>query len=199
MPTDPWDPPLDGSGGYFILEYANGIYVHRQRLHIGEFDPSNFLYSAPRGSETHVADTLAAWANIWKLFYTSSWTLSFLSLTHHDVFADTFAPVVPPPAFTPTAGTASGAESTSPAGETTLNLHTTGGNRMKVVLIANQGWDAQNPTIDTSATSGRVGTLMAYLSGANSMIAGHDGRQPVNYSHTTYAMNRRLRRHYHLD
>lgn len=198
MPTDPWDPPKDGSGGWAILQYSSGVYQHRQRLHVGEFDPSNFLYSAPRGSETHLGDTLTAYADIWKLFYPSGWTLTLLSMWHHDVLSDTTTQVLPPPSLTPTAGTAIDAASTSAAGETTFNLHTTSGNRGKLILFANNGWDANNPTIDTHATAGRVGSLLGYLSGANTMICGHDGRQFIDYSHTTYTLNRRLRRRYNL-
>ena len=112
--ADPWDPPLDLSGGYFVAEYSNGVYTHRKRLHVLPFNPSTLLYISAPGSEAGVGATATAFFNEWKVFYTSAWTISLLSVWQN-VGGGVFAPCIPP-VVAPVAGTNGGLESVSPAG-----------------------------------------------------------------------------------
>lgn len=195
--ADPWDPPVDASGGYFLTQYSNGTYSHRQRLHIGAFNVLGLAYTAPIGAETHVGDTINAWFDILKLFYTNAWTISLLSLWR---VVEPAPPVfVIPPVITPRVGTNAGAEAVDPAGMFVFNMRTQNGNKMRIQMVAPALWANQPPEVDTPATAGNVGTMLTYLGGANCMIEAHDGSRPITYCHTTFPYNRKLRRHYHLD
>lgn len=197
MPN-PWDPPDDPTGGYVLLEYSNGVYFHRQRFHINHFDASSFDYVSPGSREANVGTTLTNYATQWQNFYTDAWTLRLVDVVQQ-VSDGVFTPVTPPPPFTPVVGASTDAVAASPAGMTIFNGVTTNGGRMRPTLIANTLWDANAPEIATSATSGRVGDMIAYLSGSDTQIVGHDGGLLVDYCRLTFPLNRRLRRHYHLD
>jgi|SRR5579864_3820965 len=193
---DVWDPPIDASGGFVILKYSNGAQSHKQRLHIASFDPATQLYTAPRGAEHAVVDTLANYFAVWKLFYTAAWTIVVDSLWR--VVGGVHSPVFPPPAIAGVAGTHAGPEANSFATELVATIPTTFGGKFKLFLIAPAATGAGSKVIWTSASAAPAGNLMAYLSGADTELEGHDGHQPTNYASVTAAENRRLRRHYDL-
>jgi len=195
--ADPWDPPADLSGGYFIVEYTNGAgLTHRQRLHVIEFNLATLVYTAPPGSELNVGDTLVAWGNIWKLHYTDAWTLNLISVWHNNGDG-TFTNCVPP-SFTPVVGTNTNPEAASPAGETIIIARTVGGDKFKIVFISPAEWEPVAKAYITSASSGAPGALMTYLTGSDTAIVAHDNTQPINYASISSPINDRLWRAYHL-
>lgn len=195
--SDPWDPPADHSGGYFIAQYTNGVYTHRSRVHVDVFNVLTLNYSVAHGSESSVGQTIANFFNQWKVFYTNAWTISLLSLWAME--SGIPVEIAIPPTVTPVVGTNGGAEAASPAGEQIWNLKTTNGGRARIIQVANALWSPAAPAIYTSASAGAPGAFMTYLSGVNCAIVGHDGGSLLNMAKVTTPINRRLRRHYRLD
>jgi hypothetical protein len=194
--SDPWDPPLDLSGGYFVAEYRFGNQVHRQRMHVAPYNATTFNYTVPYTTEISVQDTIVNWFTQWQAFYTSSWTMNLLSLWH--AASGVFSPITPP-AVSGVSGTNTNPESSSPAGEAIWIARTPGGNKFKLILIAPAQWDPAAPVVVTPASSGPPGALATYLTGGDTGIVARDNTHPDPYFYVSYPINDRLYRHYHLN
>jgi len=196
--ADPWDPPDDPTGGYFLLKYENGPQSHKSRWHINAFDAVALTYISPGSREAAIGTTLTNLVAQLVKFWDDGWLISFEGL-FQQTSDRVFTPVYPPPIFTPQSGTATDAAALTMAAQTTFNSHTTNGGKMRPTMLANNGWAAADPVICTSATSGRIGEFIAYLVGSDTQIVGHDGGIMIDYVRVTQDENERLRRHYHLD
>lgn len=194
---DPWDPPLDTSGGFFIAQYTNGVRTHKQRLHVDHFTPATQQYTAPSATETFVSDTIAAWWQVWKLHYTVAWTISNLELWA--IIGGVPVLQAPPPLPTPVVGTAAGPEAETPAQEQIVNMKTGGGHAARIILISAANLIATAPFTVNNASGAPWGATMTYLSGINTKLVGHDGQHFVDFAKITVIENRRLRRRYGLN
>lgn len=193
----PWDPPADASGGFFVLQYSNGVYTHRQRLHVLPFNASTLAYTSPPGSEANVPATIGAWENIWEAFYGTAWSISVLSIWQIVSGVPVLLPTVP--TVTATGTVTTGSEAKLPSGEVIFNFRTTLGNRARIVFIAPRNWDVTDPQVVNPGSTAPFGTLMTYITGANTAIVAHDGSKLPGTAKVTQPYNRRLRRRYRED
>lgn len=194
--SDPWDPPADLSGGFIVFEMTNGIYQHRQRIHVAPFDASSLDYASAHGSTTNISDDLSLWATQWERFYNSAWTLTVLSLWQ--IVSGVRTQVLPPPTLSQP-GTASSVAPTSVAGEWIFNFKSIGGHRGRIAMITADGWTLGGPQTFVGGSGNKFEDVVAALSGTDTGFVCHDGTKFTNYARVTSVENRRLRRHFHLD
>lgn len=195
--ADPWAPPVDASGGYFILGYLNGAFLHMGRFHVAAFDKFSLTYSVAHGAETDVSDTIDAVIGLMKAFYTSAWEVGFHALWNNT--GGVLAPVPIPPVITPHAGTNGGSEAERADLEQTFTIPTSGGRKAKIITIAAAGLTESTPAVYNSSSGGVIGALMAYLVGGSTGVVAHDGTALLDYAHATISQNRRLTRRYHFN
>jgi hypothetical protein len=197
--ANPWDPPADLSGGFFINEYTKANMLHRQQVHVLAFNASTLDYTSPPGLETNVEDTITAWNAAWADFYDDGWTMVNQSIWQVVSNVATLLPIVSSHTAT---GTITGGSIVAPAllsGSNIFNWRTGSGRKGKFVFIAPNGWDVAEPFIATHTSGGPVGGLMTYLISTDSAIRFRDGSKPIDYATVTSPINMRLRRHYHED
>lgn len=218
MPIPP--PPPDNSGGFMTLSYQNGTDVHRQRLHVLPFSLTQFVAGAGAtangadsgnhdyayqpfrsgGPESGIVDTFAAYATKWSAIYSASWTLTLLNLFQNVNNVLTEVPLLPVTAAV--IGASGGPTVAGPAraGELILNFKTSGGNRARLVYLANGLIDPTQftPTLytPTSGPSTPLQLMVGYVSGSATAIVAHDGTKLSANARVTGTTNKRLRRHY---
>lgn len=194
-------PPLDNSGGYMVLKYTNGTDVHRMRVHVRPFG-SDGTFTAPSasGNATVMAE-FTAYANMLKAFFHTSWTFSLDAIYQRNAdntFTELFGWASP--------ATVAGTNTNALASDqiralmAQFNFRDGFGGRARIVLIG------QTAITNVGQAAGIVGgnpagdmfaKLVDYLSTATKTnIVSHNGHVLQNNPHITYAVNRRLRRHY---
>lgn len=195
-------PPPDNSGGYMVTRYTNGTDTHRMRNHLRPFDATATFSPATGSPNTTVMAEWTAWMAFIKVFYPSSWTFTLDAIFQRDSGAQTFTELFGWTAPTPIVGT-SGATPNEGlqyrASEIILNLKDGFGGRGRIVLINPAGIDPMtSPTTDGgSPTGSAIQKIVDYVSTASkSNIVSHNGHLMASPSHTTYGVNRRLRRRY---
>lgn len=216
MPTIP-TPPADLSGGFMIIQADNGTDRHKHRIHVLAFDTASFVVggvagvgddgnhnyaytgSRPAGSELGINDTFAAYTALIKPLYNAVWTLSLVAL--YQMQAGEPVEIWPTPTPASVVGTSPDGPPTGPerAVEVIYNMRTNAGRKGKVIAIGGSAsFILYAPVIVTPTTGGSANdrALMAYLSGANTAIVGHDNQKFQGRAHQTWTVNRRLRRHY---
>lgn len=210
-------PPADQSGGYMILGLTNGTDTHRMKVHVLPFSLTNFVVggvagasddgnhdyaytgSRPAGSEMGITDTFAALAAMVKGYYHSNWTITLVSL--YQMQSGIPVEIFPTPTPTPVAGSSSAADAAGQyrALQVNYNFRTSGGHRARIVLTGSDQSSLQTPFQQVPLTgtgSNRDSNFVAYLTGANTAVVGHDGQKLQPPAHVTFVVNRRLRRHY---
>lgn len=212
-------PPPDLSGGFMEIAYSNGTDRHSSRIHVLPFSTARFAIGGgtpsvssddgahdyayqpdrPAGQEAGVADTFAAAVNVMKQFYHNDWTFTLQSLWQN--VNGTIAEVPILPITTPQNGTSANADVTGQlrACMVNYNFKTAGGHRARVVLVAGDEGGLSVPdyvTANTGAGSNRDTIMVAYFTGQATAVVGHDNQKLLSPAHRTFAVNRRLRRHY---
>jgi hypothetical protein len=196
-------PPPDDSGGKLILQVAGGAAgdSHKVGVHIQSFNPApigsgstldynytaaptSFLGITWTGSEAHVGDTAAALANVLKVFYDNTFTITAAALYTRNTATHELEEVFPPPALTPVAGTSTtfhvGASDAARVTASIYTAKTLGGRRMRLILPEAAARSPINAAKGVTATAGGIDTaidraLVAYLSGNVTRVVGHNG------------------------
>lgn len=196
------NPPADNSGGYAIATYGNGVDTHRLRFHFRPIgtDPT---YSAPSASvnPTVMADFTALFNKI-KLFYNSSWVFDLTSIFKNNgdgTFTELFGWT--PPAEIAGTGTTATASNQERASQTMYNFKTAFGGRGRITMIGAPGDDLSNRVAVSGASGGTGGQQIVDLlsTATKSNIVAHDGHVMQSPAILTWAINRRLRRHYGMS
>lgn len=211
-------PPPDASGGFFVLQYANGTDTHRARVHVLPFSTTKFIigggtpsvdnddgshdyaYQPDRtaGMESGISDTFQAYVNVIKPYFAASWVFTLASL--YKINAGVPTEIFPVPNVSPIAGSNNNPAPTGVkrALELIFNLRTAGGRRARFVMIApNNNFVEDVPQVVSPTIGGANDkALMAYLISDGTAIVGHDGQKLQSQGHLTTVYNRRLRRHY---
>lgn len=212
--------PVDNSGGFMLVQYSNGTDVHRMRLHVLPFSRSEFVISGtpetygaddghhsyaysphtPAGAEMGINDTFAAICNLLKPYYTNAWTFTLAALYQN--VGNVLGEVFPTPTPTAVTGTSVSALLTtqSRAMERMFNFKTALGGKARLALLGPYGYGTDSPTTVTGSSGGSASdqALVAYLSGNNTAIVGHDGQKLSNSARVTSTLNKRLRRKYNF-
>lgn len=194
--SNPWDAPQDNSGGFFTLLYSNGTYSHRMRAHINPFNGTTLAYTTATGTEVHVNDTCQALINLLKPMMHTTWAFTVLNLYQN--VSGTLTELFGTSLTATGTGTSATADPIMPAGELILNFKTANGGKARNILIGSVLFGAAQP-VNVTGSSGGDATqqaLVAYLTGSNTQIVGHDGGKLLSPARLTYPVNRRLRRHY---
>lgn len=197
----------DKSGGFMIVQYANGTYTHRMRVHFDKVNPADptMTYQTASGSETTVFQTWTNLVNLLKPYHDSSWSYSLLSIyqntgadpntTGYNIFTEQFGWNAP----TPIAGTATTATSAVNAPLfAAFNFHTAAGGRARIMIIGmgGAGYGVPYSVAASGTPSGPDQSLVSYLVGTNTAVRGHDGARFTGGAHVTTGVHKRLRRHY---
>lgn len=197
----------DNSGGFMVVQYANGSYAHKMRVHFDKVTASDptMTYQVASGTETTVFQTFANLCNLLKPYRDSSWafTLSSIYLTTgpdpnisgYNLLVEQFGWASP----TPIAGTGAAATTALQAASfEALNFHTIAGGRARFMIIGIGGFVLALPATVTPTSGGGASdqALVGYLTGANTAIRGHDGAKLTGGAHVTSGYQARLRRHY---
>ncbi len=200
MPSIP-TPPADLSGGFLILQYTNGTRLHKMRVHLAPFNPgggTTVPYVTPTTGEHSINDTFFALATLLAPYFPNTWSISGAAL--YQMVSGSPVEVFPVPTSGAVVGTSAGAEASgeAPAAEMIFNFKTELGNRARLVIIGSNAWAPNSPAIITTSSGGTAHdqALVAYLTGTNTEIVGHDGTKFSGNAHLTYPFNRRLRKHY---
>lgn len=196
----------DASGGYAIVQYSNGTYTHKLRFHFDKVANGDLTltYVVANGTETTVFDTFTNLVNILREFYDNTWAFSLQAVYQnigpdpnnagHYIFVQMFG-WAPPAALLGTGGTATTVNNAPLQGN--YNMHTSAGGRARIITIGAGGAVYNAPVTYTANTGGNTAQqLVAYLTGANTGLRGHDGAKLVGSAHATFIVNRRLRRRY---
>lgn len=192
-------PPQDLTGGFIVFQYQKGNIRHRALIHVGEFSAGTQDYTTPRGSETNVADTALAYATQFMNWYDDLWNMTVLSVWQMVSGVPVLQGLAPVISVT---GAITGGAIIAPqleSGMQVWSFHTTLGNRAKIIQITINGWGSIEPATVNSSSSGPAGSLMTYLTGADTMIVAKDNTLLPNKARLTYPYNSRLRRHYAED
>lgn len=213
-------PPADLSGGFMTVSYTNGSDTHRQRLHVFQFSTTAFwnkttsvgsatddgnhdyAYNSVTGGPTEqgIVETFNAYAAKWAALYPASWNLTLLNLYQNVNNVLTEIALLPVTAIIPGTSAGTAVVGLQRAGELILNIKTVGGNRARLIFIANVVEDpgemvpvAYSPTTGPSVA---VQAMLGYVSSVATAIRGHDGTRLTPNARATGVINRRLRRHY---
>lgn len=210
--------PPDQAGGFMVIGYRNGTDTHHMRVHVLPFSTSNFIIGGgtpsvgtddgnhdyaytpdrPAGMEAGIADTFQAFVNAIKPGFSNTWTFTLDAL--YQVVNGQANEVFPVPNVTPIAGASANGSATGQlrAHEVVWNFKTAKGNRARLIHIAKDSSVALGVPVTVSANSGGTNDqkMVAYLSGSATGVVAHDGQKFQSSAHVTYAINRRLRRHY---
>lgn len=208
-------PPPDLSGGRLLIKVTNNVDTHIIGVHISGFTTNyslpgggvttgpngNFAYDVTPGShgtESGVNDTFAALTALLASFYGVGWQFTVKSLIQN--LNNQQLPIFPTPSPAAVVGTDGAPDPTGEAraGQILFNMHTSGGGRARVALTGATGWGAVNTftVTPTSGASAGYENLVAYLTGGDTRIQGHDGNQLTSPAHVTFPINKRLRRKY---
>lgn len=205
MPTFPTPPP-DAAGGFFVMDYTNGIDAHRMKVHVAPFNsaaiasPYNYPYNpAIAGGETGIIDTVTNLAAKVSAAYDAAWSFSLQGLWQ--IVAGVPVPIFPTPVWAGASGPgATGTTGIARATEFVFNFKTALGGRARLVLIGVGGSAPGAPTEEHPVIAGTtVEQIVYYCTQAHTGMRAHDGQVllPV-VTKVTRPYNRRLRRHYNL-
>jgi hypothetical protein len=199
-------PPADKSGGYIIGQYSNGTDTHKYRFHVRTFDPATGNYPSPWGAEATIQQTWTAFTTKFLPFYSNAWT--FVMKAVYQISSGDPVEVygLPAPAALVGTGTNNPTAGEGRAFQLNYNFTSNGGGRMRVVMLGRADLLANFATGTVTPTTGGNASdqaLVAYLSGvsggnATTGVCAHDGHLVLPAAHTTWTVNRRLRRAYHL-
>lgn len=202
MPTIP-TPPVDNSGGFFVLKYSNGARTHTARLHVQPFG-ANLPGAGPTddtfnptdpGTTVDVHTEAANYMAFLQPFLSTAW-----SIAHYETWQVVGGVATLYPAA-PLAGTVLGTNATAEAvaqeaEEVIFNFRTNRGNRARLVIlessVAGIGIASQ---VAANSAGDLFQKMVAYTTGTATRICGHDGGLFLPPARVTYTLNRRLRRH----
>lgn len=198
-------PPPDNSGGYFILTYTNTVNgdAHRMRVHVRPLN-SDATYSSPSATvEPGVPQTFTNLATFLKPFYSTNWTFSLTAIFKNNgdgTFTELFGWTAP----ASVAGTSAAAyvQPGERASQQTFTMQDAFGGRLKMILLGREQSSGTNPPViyGGSPTGDANQKLVDYLSTASKTnIVSRNGHIAQSPARAVYGMNRRLRRHFHLD
>jgi hypothetical protein len=193
-------PPVDSSGGYSITTYTNGADRHTMRLHHRAFADDGTYTTPGAGTPTTVQ---ADWTGIITKvlpFYNGVWTFNMTSLFRNNgdgTFTEIFG-FTAPAQLVGTGATATPTDQTR-AGQVLFNFKDGHGGRGRISLIGSGGSSMVNvPSVVGGASGGSISQQLVdqITNPAKTNVVSHAGHQLQSPAHTTFVINKRLRRHY---
>lgn len=204
-PTSP-EPATEGkdlSGGFFVLRISGSGYTHKSKLHVASFSYSggSYVYDTPpaglfsdAGPDVTAGEYMALLAPL----FLTGWTIAFESLWR--MVSGEPQQQFPTPVVASVSGTATQAAGVqyTPAGQMTLTSRDTAGKPFRVTALGLSSWAPLAPSTIADNGSGNAWEKLVHFLVNDGAVRSHAGNKPLAPMKQQWALNRRLRREYHL-
>lgn len=187
-------PPVDASGGFFVIKYSDGSHTHRQRVHVAPFNlDATMTYVTPAaGGDASVTATYNNFAANLQDFLRSAFTISLDA-----VFKVTAGVATEYFGYTVPAAIAGGNAGADVQDEVfiCLNHRTVLGGHARFFIFHTPAWTAGVPIVYTATTGGAIyQTFAGFIDPTKTGVRGHDGSLLQLPGKATFGINKKLRR-----